>query len=530
MASRYKRRPQLNSGDISVAILLALIPVVAALMRCAIDGKLLTDIYLPNSEWNDELFYYKLTEGVLHGGYPDGYFGFNESHGQYLSFAAWSPVLLLFWVIWGAIFGWTLLSPIICNIVLMSVALFVFGLLVRPSIRQVGGIAVLFWAFTPVTRYMLSVMPEAQCFMLLILIIAVSIHFDRTESLGDVIAAAIFIALLTWMRPYFLILFPLLWVMWSRRSDAKTAIIRTAAFVGGTAVIYLAINRFFSAPYLTDLFYTDWLKAYVEQGFVGGLKYTGWKLATSLASIREMIGQGVQGEGLAAGALYLAFYLCILYWIVMWIVSAIRRRQGMRGGAIPLYVQGTIALASIAFAVADLLMYRLSEGSKHTMAFIVITLLLMPVMHENIVRNVSAYIALACCAYLFVFKAQIPYDYDLPYRSEARVADLGTLQSQLSETMELDESDVPSYENTIVWVLWDQVNGETVATDFGAFYVVPEGFGINLCDGGYVDAQLESMQSRYYGTTPGGAIAGRCEALGYTKIAESETLVVYRKD
>nr|MCR5716811.1 hypothetical protein [Lachnospiraceae bacterium] len=354
-------------------------------------------------------------------------------------------------------------------------------------------------------------------------------HHDRTGARGDEIAVVIFLAVLTWMRPYFLILFPILWGMWRDRLGGKSATVRCIGFVAVVATIYLAINRFFSAPYLTDLFYTDWIKAYVEQGLLGGLKYTGWKLATSLGSIREMITQGISGEGLAAGALYLAFYLCILYWIVMSIISVIRRAQGIRGGAVPLSVQFTIGLASVAFAVADLLMYRLSEGSKHTMAFIVITMILMPLMHENILRNISAYVALIVCAYLFIFMAQIPYDYDLPYQEEERVADLTALQEQLSDGMSEVTENVPNYENTIVWVLWDEVEGETVATDFGAFYAVPAGFGINLCDGGYVDAQLESMQSRYYGTSPGGEIAKRCEALGYTKIAESKSLVVYRK-
>ena len=91
------KKYQLNSEKWSVwvnALILALVPLLCVALRCAIDGKTLFDVYLPASPWNDELFYYKLTEGVLEYGVPQGYFGFNESHGRYLSFAAWSPVLL----------------------------------------------------------------------------------------------------------------------------------------------------------------------------------------------------------------------------------------------------------------------------------------------------------------------------------------------------------------------------------------------------------------------------------------------------
>lgn len=89
----------------AAALLLALVPWICAWVYCLLRGRGLGDIYLPASPWNDELFYYKLTENVISYGYPQGYFGFNESHGLYLSFAAWSPVLLLFWVVWGLFFG-----------------------------------------------------------------------------------------------------------------------------------------------------------------------------------------------------------------------------------------------------------------------------------------------------------------------------------------------------------------------------------------------------------------------------------------
>ena len=117
---------QMNKEWMNSAFVLALIPIVCVLLRCAWDGKTLFDVYLPASPWNDERFYYKLTEGVLSHGVPQGYFGFNESHGRLLSFAAWSPILLLFWVIYGLLFGWNLLAPMIANLLMMSLALVAF--------------------------------------------------------------------------------------------------------------------------------------------------------------------------------------------------------------------------------------------------------------------------------------------------------------------------------------------------------------------------------------------------------------------
>ena len=41
------------------AVLFALLPLVCCLVYCAVQGKSIGEVYLPGSEWNDELFYYK---------------------------------------------------------------------------------------------------------------------------------------------------------------------------------------------------------------------------------------------------------------------------------------------------------------------------------------------------------------------------------------------------------------------------------------------------------------------------------------
>ena len=117
-------------------VLAGLFPIMGCVVYCAMQGRTIGEVYLPGSEWNDELFYYKQVESMLSYGYPQGYFGFNESHALKLSFAAWSPVLVLPWLVFGMIFGWNMMSPIYCNILLMMVACAVFVLLVKPKWKQ----------------------------------------------------------------------------------------------------------------------------------------------------------------------------------------------------------------------------------------------------------------------------------------------------------------------------------------------------------------------------------------------------------
>ena len=127
--------------------LMALLPLLCCLAACAAQGGSLSQVYLPSSQWNDELFYYKQVEGILSHGYPQGYFGFNESHALKLSFAAWSPVLVWPWLLHGLVFGWDLMAPVYSNILLLTAAVFLFVLLTRPKWKQLGLMALLFCCF-----------------------------------------------------------------------------------------------------------------------------------------------------------------------------------------------------------------------------------------------------------------------------------------------------------------------------------------------------------------------------------------------
>ena len=188
------------------SLVLALLPLLCCVVYCALQGRWIGDVYLPASQWNDELFYYKQVESILSGGYPLGYFGFNESHALKLSFAAWSPVLVFPWVLWGLVFGWNLMSPILCNIFLMSLSCFLYVWLVRPSWKQMGVLGLLFCLYTNFPRYMLSGMAEVICFAMLISFYSLAIHYRRRRKGRELAVLFLVSGLMTLMRPYLVLL------------------------------------------------------------------------------------------------------------------------------------------------------------------------------------------------------------------------------------------------------------------------------------------------------------------------------------
>lgn len=233
------------------ALLMALLPFVCCVVVTAGEGHGIGEVYLPSSEWNDELFYYKQVESIVNFGYPQGYYGFNESHGLKLSFAAWSPVLVLPWIVWGFLFGWNLLSPVICNILLMSMAMFLFVWLTKPAWKQLGILTFLFCLYTPFVRYMLSGMPEIICISHLIVFYGMTIHYVQNPKgwkLGVLFGIS---GLLTLMRPYMLLFFPVpafYWIRDTRRAGRMwQGVLGSAVVIGGVLGGYALIKHYFGA-------------------------------------------------------------------------------------------------------------------------------------------------------------------------------------------------------------------------------------------------------------------------------------------
>ena len=180
----------------------SLFPLICAFAYCLKDGRIPADVFLPASYWNDELMYFKQVEAIVSHGLPQGWFGFNEAHGSLYPFAAWSPMILLPWAVWGKLFGWSLTSPVYANIVFNMIALGAFCLLVRPDKKQSAFVLGLLGVFIPYTRYMLSGMPEALFMCLGIWFVALSLSYDKDKRLWKLFALTAMVIFLTLSRPY----------------------------------------------------------------------------------------------------------------------------------------------------------------------------------------------------------------------------------------------------------------------------------------------------------------------------------------
>ncbi len=536
------------------AVLMALLPLVCCLIRTAAEGRSIGQVYLPSSEWNDELFYFKQVEGIVNYGFPMGYFGFNESHALQLSFAAWSPVLVFPWILWGLVFGWNLLSPVICNIVLMTVTMFVFVWLVKPTWKQLGILTVLFGLYSLFVRYMLSGMPEVICFSMLILFYGLAMSYLQKESKGKLIAMFMISVLLVLMRPYMLLFLALACFFWIRE-DRKWGSIGSVIVVAVTGILYVLIKHYLGAEYFTPLFYTDWITTFFTDGIGAGFRnFFGTLHWKGLEFVRHCIA-GAQ-SGLASGAFFDGYLILLGILAVNSICDRNRLRRAVRAEKIvmepadeavrtavfgkytlteeqkkkltnQLIIEVHFALSLIAMLFAHLLMYKMTEGSKHFLTFIAAGIFIVSMLETKYYKK--AVLLGAAFLYLYSYKAVEPYDYQVPYVTQGRQEQIAYWSEVFAEKVSVDTEQVPDYKNVVIWTLGDVTEEGNQSLKWQLLYGTPKGFGISCCEFQYVSEHLTELESRYVATVSGGIIDGMCQAQGYEELGRDADMVLYQR-
>ncbi|MBP3204448.1 MAG: hypothetical protein J6M66_03385 [Lachnospiraceae bacterium] len=549
------------------ALLLALLPFLCCAVTTAAQGKGIGEVYLPASEWNDELFYYKQVENIVNFGFPQGYFGFNESHGLVLSFAAWSPVLVLPWILWGLVFGWNFMAPVVCNILLMTAAVFLFMLLVRPTWKQMGIFTILFCLYTPFVRYMLSGMPEIICISHLIVFYGLVYSYGREEKRWKLAGMFVLSGLLTLMRPYMLLflLLPDFFLLRGMRKKGKllAGLFGAAGVTGAVLLGYALIKHYLGAEYFHPLFFTDWITVFFTDGFGAGVHNFFGTLYWKGKDFGAHMTQGLR-TGLASGAFFAGYLvtLAVLCWqsaadyrkwrrisrgtddakedgakkavqVGTQVGTQFRTQVGTQAGTqvgtqvgTQLVAEAHLAFSFVGMLFALLLMYKLTEGSKHLLTFMAVAVFVISLMDTRFFKK--AVLVGACFAYLYTYKAVDPYDYQVPYVTTERQMQVEDWKRRFADALALTGENVPNYDNSVIWVFNEQSKaGATMKWQL--LYALPEGFGISCCQSDHVLEHIDELQSRYLAAQNGAAVDERCAAAGWTELQRDEDMVLYER-
>lgn len=511
IAEKLKKHPNFMK-----ALLLSLLPLAAGSLLCLLDGKTIFDVYLPASEWNDEIFYYKQVEAVVNCGIPQGFFGYDESRALHLSFGTWNPLLLLPFMLWGFVFGWNFLSPILCNLVLMALAVFFFVLLTKPNQKQTIALAVLYLTSMFTTRYMLSTMAETILIFYAVVFLGLCISYQEEEKNYKLVLSYILIVLMTLGRPYLLVFICLPAYFFIRKKKAWGIFI-TLLVIAAAAGVYFAITANFCAPYFIDSIKTYWIKQYQLAGFWEGVKYT---VKEFLKGAQEFLGlclDGVRGTNERSG-LALQFLVVFVVVAVQTALDVIKKRKK------ELLLHGFLTGSFVVVLTALFLMYQLMAGARHFVVFITMAIFVISRMDGKWFGKVLVTGVLLSLVYIRIPEALLYCE--LPYRDEETERELTLLSSQMEENMELSGT-IPSFDNVVIWTLSDSVEGKDTMARWQLLYAVPAGYGINCCSGGYVQTNFDTLKSRYLAVPAGGSLEERCLESGKKEIAGTEDMVIF---
>ena len=564
------------SGFICILIL-GFLPVLSVLIRNIINP---APVSLITSQWNDELFYFKQVEAIINYGFPRGYYGFNESKALSLSFAAWSPVLVWPWVLFGFLFGWTKDAVFVYNLIIYIIAMVSFGALVKPNFKQTGVISVWFLSFFLNARYIYSCMPEVICFAHLIIFMGLMISYFKSGKKTELGGAIILGILMTFMRPYLILflVFALAVMIISAKKERRIIDIVLAVITFGfTAFIYYLLNHFLSAEYLMPFFYTDFITTFFTDGFgegvhhlIGTLYYKGSEFISFMRDAFYI--------DRAAGIFFCIFVIMMMLQLVMSLMDIRKMRKPKAGKAekkteakvtevktgekseektevtetkneviagdkaesvmpepvTSEFICGLYMLfADFAFLIAMLLMYKLTEGSKHLLTFIMAGVLVMILDKKK--GLICGLIMSLVLIYFGAFHCVgNDYDFGIPTKTASSEADYMYWEKAFREGIVLDLSDVPSYKNAIIWEFNDLVDGEPVTTEWQMLYALPSGTGISCCMdtyGGtsYTERNFYRLRCRYIAVPSGGIVDKMCSEAGYEVIGRDDKLVVFAR-
>lgn len=486
------------------------------------------DVYLPNTACSDDIFYYKMVEGMVKFGYPLGYFGYNESHAAFGSFGVWSPVLLMPWALWGRVFGWGYFSPILCNICVLSFGFGVFAILVKPTWKQIITIALFFFAVTPFTRYLLSGMPEAITYSLMIIVYGIVFSYFKCKTISKLIWMFLIITFLSLMRPYFMVFLLLPGILWVRRSKF-TGLFGTALIMMINLLGYKLITYFFNASYFYSSMATDFIEAFREDGFFAGCLFLFHKIYDKWILIKWEMSLAVR-QGFTDGQIYfacciamLSLFIWLLYDLIM-----LRHQKEINDKTLVrnIVLESSQLLFFAVMLLAIFVLYQMTEGSRHILVFL-ISFILVEVMRDDrsLEKNI---LILAVFIFLFIVRYDDASGYRVPYRKEDTIQETERLSDTFRFHISLSYEDVPNYENVVNWVIGDIADGETKEIPWRILFALPEGAGINCCLPQYIAENIDELKSRYILAIPNGGTDLLCQEKEMELLMRDKQFVLYK--
>lgn len=484
----------------SAAIALAFLLLYAWLVY----GVPLNRIYLPASSWSDEVVYSKQLAAVVRYGAPLGYFGFNESHAQLGTFAAWGP--MIFWVY--GLPGLLLRGEnafVWCNLFFAVAGWLVFVRAVRLSVPRQIVFAILLACLNAPVRYVFSAMQEPLHYALVLAILGTAYRVRTTGRRPAWVALGILCAVATLTRAYNAVywLFPLV-LAWPRRRAVAGCLAGAGFSTAGTLFL---MSRCY-APYFFTNVDTEPLRMLAHLQVLSAAKYIYYKLAGALTQVGQEIAGAFSGQG---GGYYLVFLGLLAVTVGCFVWKRCRRR--------PCFWTGCAAVAAAVIFLALMLMYRPAEASRHTLVLDVLLLAVLVLENPRPAAATTAAIAVLTAAGVVALTAN--GGFGMPSYREQIAVEVEALHTALADSQQTVESEDP-WDHTLAYAFGNDAH-------VGMLYAAPDGMGLQFDESAWLVDPAHTIRSRYMMTGADSEVARRLQDEGWTVLYQGEYCTVYER-
>ena len=507
--------------SIIVKVLLALItPLAVCLIYCLVRGVSLSDLYLPSSYNNDCVFYYKLVDAIVSKGGPTGYFGFNESHALYGGFAAWSPLIVLPWVLWGVAFGWSYSSVFVCNIVIFSLAFAAFVYLSDIDFKELGVLAVLLLLFPSFSIHLLNVLPEIILASVALIYMGFAARTAIREiKISYIVAMFITAAYLAMVRPYMILLMILPAYYLGKKIKKIWAFVTFVAVAAVSVAANFIIGHFFTSAYFDPLFKTDIITTILKGRFSEGF----WMAVYMFRSMLQGIGTAVKDAFAYGLTMGIGYVVALVTALLVLVFSFKKGEHKLR----PVYLSFFVTVATVLVAIVFLLQ-KTNEGGRHIWIFAFLGIIICCLSGFKVQGIVMKAVVLVLLVFFAIRGSMVPTDYDIPIAQDGAKENVEYWSGVFGDGKNVAQ-EAQGYDNTVIWVFVDYTADSSVVTEYNELYALPAGTGISCCYPDYVMNNFESLQSRYIITDSRGNVAGLCKDKGLEVIAEHGNVVMFRR-
>ncbi len=492
-----KNKKQLNNV---FSLLFIFSPLIGVVLLCAFQGNSFSNIFLPNSLWGDELLYFKQIEAIIHFGIPHGYFGYNETPASLLTFGAWSPMLLLPHVVLGSLFGWSIYSPIIYNLVMVIFSLAIFVILTSPSLYQKICLSIFVCSYTFLSRFIVSSMMEALNFSALILLLSLFLYIIEFSKSSISVYFYLGIALyFTMSRPYYVVfIIPVLVYCFLKK---KYTICFVSIFFSLFALVsFYWIEKNLLAPRFEQGLTPSTFDIFTHNGLFGVVEHYINLIASGFV---EMFTLFYYEDVFGMTSIIYFFTLCQILMLVCASTKVDKTRREVK-----------LALIAVAFTIILLIVimfcfYPVYNGARHIapMAFVSVFIV---ARYSKEISVINVALSFIFFVFLAPFGKTYNYNFDIPFGTAQDFEAYTEISQEMFNIMKNPISE-NSWDNTVAFLSpdYDASNATLSDSPYRPLYSIPAGYGINYLDiDNYkTDHDLSDIMSGYIITFPKNAPA-----------------------